>query len=286
METFKVGIDPVLLGAIAIGVVTLTELTKKSNMIADGYGLLVAALFSALGIGLCAWEFHIASPLSIFLGFASILAQAAGAWGITRSLTPDQMTSARKVALILAVLLPTTFVAACGARSNTRAAFVRADSAIYTSLAALQDTAIALNKAGTLKDADHKRVHAALAPALRTGLNINRVIRSWPADAPAPAEVRELVSQVADLTRAVLQEIPPGEARDRLTVGITVVQQAILAVMVGVQGPTPVTQTGAILNGTEGEPERHPRVGASGRHARPDRPRDDRAIAGRVLAAG
>lgn len=284
METFKVGIDPVLLGAIAIGVVTLTELTKKSNLIADGYGLLVAAIFSALGIGLCAWEFHIASPLSIFLGFASILAQAAGAWGITRSLTPDQITTARKVAMLFAVLVPTTLtLSACGARSNQRAGFVRADSAIYTSLAALQDTAIALNKAGTLKDDDHKRVHAALAPALRTGLNINRVIRSWPADAPVPSELRELVSQVADLTRAVLQEIPAGEARDRLTAGITIVQQAILTVMIGVQGPIPVTQTGALIDGTEGE--RRPHMGASGVHAHSDRAQHDRATARDLLAA-
>lgn len=284
METFKVGIDPSILIALSVGVITITELIKKSGIVADGYGLLVACVLSLIGIGLCAMEFNIRSPLGLFLGFASILSQAAGAWGISRaSSNPQEITTVRKLAmLLLAVLIPVATLSGCASRTNNRAGFVRADSAIYTGLAALQDTAIALNKAGALNDADHKKVHAALAPALRTGLNINRVIRSWPADAPAPNEIRELVTQVADLTRAVLQEVPPGTARDRLTLGITVVQQAILAVMVGVQAPIPVASTG-VDDGAIGE--RSLGVGTGRRPTDTDWARDARLAEGGLLAA-
>ncbi len=283
METFKVGIDPSILIALSVGVITITELIKKSGVVADGYGLLVACVLSLIGIGLCAMEFNIRSPLGLFLGFASILSQAAGAWGISRaSSNPQEITTVRKLALLfVAVLIPVATLTGC-AKANTRAGFVRADSAIYTGLAALQDTAIALNKSGALTDADHKKVHAALAPALRTGLNINRAIRSWPADAPAPNEIRELVTQVADLTRAVLQEVPPGTARDRLTLGITVVQQAILAVMVGVQAPIPVASTGE-FHGATGE--RDLGVGTGRRPTDTDWARDARLAEGGLLAA-
>lgn len=285
MQGLTIGIDAAVLGTLSAAVLLVTEVVKKSGKVPDGWGLYVAAILSAIVTWLVAYDLKVTSPVSLFVAFAQVLAQAAGAWGIVKAVTPDSITTARKTAtMVLAVLLPTVTLGGCAARDNSRAAFVRADSAIYTSLAALQDTAIALNKSGVLKDADHKRVHAALVPALKTGLNINRVIRSWPADAPAPSEIRQLVQQVGDLTRAVLQEIPPGEARDRLIAGIAIVQQAILAVTIGVQGPIPVASAEAYGNGA-GEPERHPGVGTGRRPTDTDWARVARAVEGGLQPA-
>lgn len=289
LETIRVGIDPVVLGACSLGVVTITELIKKSGHVRDGWGLAVAAVLSALGIGLVGFEVGISSPLAMFLGFSVILSQAAGAWGISRAVSSETVTTVRNTAgaWILIAAIPMSLVACGGATRAARPAMVRADTAIYSTLAAFQDAAISLHENDVIDDETHKRIHAALIPALTTGLEINRVIRAWPQGEPVPGELRLLIEQVGALSRTVIDAVYEDEAKASLMASLATIQDAILAVLVGLQ-LTPISDAGAPMPGAvlsqvrgqhgEGRSEPDRDLGSGRNDVATDRPNDARGV--------
>lgn len=278
LQAIGIGIDAAFLGALSAGVVLVTEVIKKSGKVPDGWGLGIAALLSAIGVGLLASELHLFKPLTLFIAFAQVLAQAAGAWGILqKGANTDALTSARAQTLLVCGLLGLT-MACGGARAGAaRQTAVRADTAIYTTLAGYQDVQDSLYKAGQIPDAAYKDLNAKLVVALRTGQQINRTIRAWEPNTEAPPELKALIAELNALSEAVVKSLPDGNVKSQLQSRLLLVQQVVLALFTGLT-------TQPVAGGMDG-PESNPGVGAGRHHARADWAWDVRRHQGSVLSA-
>lgn len=177
------------------------------------------------------------------LGMANYLkASPLPKWG------DDDGSSTLRSITIFALIGITAFTVACGLKGSARHSAVIADSTVYSSLAALQDAesamytqctaasvpaALARPCASVVKN--HKDFNAKLVPALKTGQRLNRVIRNWPADKPAPAELPALAEEVRVLVQSVADNFEDSEMKSSLLSKAAAVSNAVIALLVSLK---------------------------------------------------
>jgi hypothetical protein len=115
-------------------------------------------------------------------------------------LKKSPLPPAVKTLLILLLIGPSF---GCASATSARHTATIADTAIAKSLFALQDVEMALFTDGKVTPAEHQSFNKQFAPILKLGLQINRTIRSWPANAPAPTELTSLITQLRALNAQV-----------------------------------------------------------------------------------
>jgi hypothetical protein len=262
-QSINVGIDVAVIATVTAATVALTELIKFSSLIPERYGLLIAMLVSAFVIGLVAYEYKVTSPMSLFLGWISVLTSAAGVWGIARNVHSEAVVDMKKMSVVAALLLLPVGMG-CANREATRTTLVTVDSTIYNALAGYQDLQDSLHRAGQIPDEQYRQLNAALIPALRTGQTFNRVVRAWDVSQPMPKELRELAPQLVDLAATLTNALPDGDIKSQLQNRLLLVQAAVLGFLAGTSPPA----QGADYHGTN--PERGAHLGTSGRTTGPD----------------
>lgn len=67
-----------------------------------------------------------------------------------------------------------------------------------------------------------KAFNVALVPVLEVTLQVNRTIRAWPPDKPAPAELHGLVIQLQALAKTVVDTFPAGASRDKIGLAVQI----------------------------------------------------------------
>lgn len=237
---------------ISGAVVLLTELIKFGG-IPDKWGLLVAALTSVLGVAayMASKPDLVLSRLVIwplFTATVTTLATAAGVFGFVRQSRASDVTTmgGTKAAtlLLMGVLGGSLLFAGCALKGSARHAAVIADTTIHASLASLQDAEMAMFRAGVPEVvANHQRFNQQLLPALETGDAINRTIRAWPVDQPAPADLPLLASRLQGLTRTIAANFSEGEAKSRLLTRVFAVSDVVLNLLLTLppaQGAAPM----------------------------------------------
>lgn len=90
--------DATQIAMYAAGVITIAELIKFSRYIPDRHGLLVAAITSALAVGLHIFQygFQQAQVISYAFGWITILASASGVYGFVRETHPTSTMQAKR----------------------------------------------------------------------------------------------------------------------------------------------------------------------------------------------
>ena len=63
----------------------------------------------------------------------------------------------------------------------------------------------------------HKAIHGTLADAYAIHKQLATAVRDWPQGQPAPATIPTYLAQITDLLQRVLDSLPPGSVKDRLT---------------------------------------------------------------------
>jgi len=125
------------------------------------------------------------------------------------------MRRADRIDRVLVVAFALGLWACAASTSQYHAATVGAVT-LHDALAAVQDTADVLHDAAQITDAQHQAINAKLVPLLMLGDEIAVTIRQWPVGTAAPAQLRNLISQMGTLTQALIDVLPEGVAQSAL----------------------------------------------------------------------
>lgn len=63
----------------------------------------------------------------------------------------------------------------------------------------------------------HQRIHAQLADGYALHKQLAIAVRDWPQGQPAPAAIATYLAQITEIMQHVLDALPPGSVKDRLT---------------------------------------------------------------------
>jgi hypothetical protein len=149
----------------------------------------------------------------------------------------------RQLNVILAVVSTLAlFGAACAGSLRHKA--IAADSAVYTSLTAIQVTAdqLCANKStapapiactGVISTAQRIEIAKYLLPALQAGKDLNSVIKVWQPGTPAPAEIATIIGKIKQLVDNVLANWPNADAKAQLQGKVLEAQSAVLKLLQG-----------------------------------------------------
>lgn len=133
------------------------------------------------------------------------------------------------VALPLVAMVAFTLITlAC---ASLRHNAVTASGAVYSALAAVQDTEATLHTGGQVTDAQHKAFAAKMGVALEAGQAFNAAVASWPKGGPMPPTLKQTADSVFTAANAALQVLPLGPAKDALVARVLAVAQAVTDVL-------------------------------------------------------
>jgi hypothetical protein len=139
-----------------------------------------------------------------------------------------------KRALLLLLFLP--LVWACGPK--TKPTLVKVDSAVYTSIKALHDTAVVLGNAKIITPQQELKIQEVILPITVLGEQATRALDAWKSG-PTPPELRLLVEEMGKLAQKIIEVIPQNDqAKAALLEKVAIAQQAIAAVLIIITGVT------------------------------------------------
>jgi hypothetical protein len=136
----------------------------------------------------------------------------------------------KRIALLLAVLL-----ASIGCGPQTKPNLIKSDTAVYTSVKAIHETAIVLGESHVITPAQEMQIQVALKPVADLGEQITRVIVAWHSG-PTPLEIRQLIAELGRLVQEVGRVIPGGAGKAAILEAIATAQQAVLVLLTIMQG--------------------------------------------------
>jgi len=111
-------------------------------------------------------------------------------------------------ALCVLAILP---LLGCGMK--TKPVLVTADLWAYRADAGAVATEAILADQGVITPARSREILRVAQPVAQLGLQVTRVLRAWQPGAPMPDQLPELVAQLADLVRLVVQLLPQAQAQ-------------------------------------------------------------------------
>lgn len=238
-----------------VGIVTVvvgfTELVKLSKYVPDRFGLLIAAVFSALGEFLFIYsqpEFAFTRTMiwSMVSAYLVIITAAAGVYGIIRSTTGAQVTDASgprntpRAPMWIVGLLGSALILSGCAKSNPNMSPER-QVALYAIqatkvLSAVKTTADGLYADQTINQQQYTAVLEALKKVNEQGIVLTDALKAYDAaltavekDALVP-KVNAALIAFNTLLPGVLNSLTNSTAREKISAGITDVQNIVLTI--------------------------------------------------------
>jgi hypothetical protein len=176
-----------------------------------------------------------------------VLANGPGGVNVSGALR-DKLASGTSIVLAIVAAGALLVTPGCGAtvNGNMRHQAVVGNTAIYETLASIQDSADGLRASGAITAEQRRAISVHLLPALKAGRDLVHVTQAWKPGTPAPLEFMALAKNVQALAVDVVATMP--EAAQKLMLAkLETIKDQLLNLFVKFAGGEPAPSFDALV---------------------------------------